>query len=422
MSEEVIAQFPPKIISPLWTPSRYKVFYGGRGGAKSWSIARALLIMGCEQSLRVLCAREFQSSISDSVHKLLSDQIYELNLEDYYTIEKQSIYCSNGTEFRFAGIRTNVQAIKSFEGIDICWVEEAQNVSKSSWDTLIPTIRKDKSSIWISFNPELESDDTYKRFVLTPPPNAQVVKINWSDNPFFPKVLDDERLYLKDIDPDGYLNIWEGHPRSFLDGAVYSKELRKAIEEDRITNVPYDPSVGVNTFWDLGFNDNTSITFGQVVAMQNRVIDYIEDNQKPIHEYIKMLQERPYTYGTHFLPHDAKARQLGSGRSIEEILRAHGFKVQIVPRLSVEDGINAARTMFPNIFIDANKCEALIQCIRKYRYDVTNLYNKANPIHDWSSHGADSFRYMAVALKAPKPPPPKFRPAFTGIGAGGWMS
>src|SRR4051812_34892746 len=179
MLQPVNAKFPAKL-QFLFKPKRYKIAYGGRGGAKSWGFARALLILGAQRTLRILCARETQKSIADSVYKLLCDQISDLGLSQFYEITKTNIRGANGTEFTFAGIRqSSVGDIKSYEGCDICWVEEAQIVSKRSWEILIPTIRKDGSEIWISFNPDLETDETYKRFVISPPSESSPVKINW---------------------------------------------------------------------------------------------------------------------------------------------------------------------------------------------------------------------------------------------------
>ena len=182
------AEFPEKL-SCLFEKSRYKVLYGGRGGAKSWGVARALLILAAKDPLRILCAREFQTSLKDSVHKLLCDQIVELGLDTFYDITAATIRGKNGSEFNFVGLKNNVANVKSYEGVDICWVEEAQTVSQSSWKTLTPTIRKKDSEIWITFNPELETDETYQRFVVHAPDNAIVQKINWSDNPWFPDTL-----------------------------------------------------------------------------------------------------------------------------------------------------------------------------------------------------------------------------------------
>ena len=173
------AEFPVKL-QGLFQKSRYKVLYGGRGGAKSWGIARALLILGAKNPIRILCAREFQTSIRDSVHKLLCDQIESLGLLGFYEITQASIRGRNGTEFSFVGLKNNVSNIKSYEGVDICWVEEAQTTSRLSWNILIPTIRKGGSEIWISFNPELETDETYQRFVASPPEDCITMRVNWS--------------------------------------------------------------------------------------------------------------------------------------------------------------------------------------------------------------------------------------------------
>jgi len=400
LSNRIKAEFPDKL-KCLFEPNRYKVLYGGRGGAKSWGVARALLIQGAAKPLRVLCGREVQKSIQDSVHKLLSDQIQALGLQSFYQIQNNIIRGKNGTEFTFHGLKHNIGNIKSVEGTDICWVEEAQTVSKSSWDTLIPTIRKEGSEIWITFNPELDDDETYKRFVLNPPVNAIIQKVNWSDNPWFPEVLRQEKDTLKERDMDSYLTVWEGHCRVTLDGAIYANELRLATEEGRITRVPYDSSKPVHTFFDLGWADNTSIWFAQAIGFEFRIIDFIEDSKKPITHYMQELQKRNYLYGTHWLPHDAQAHQLATGKSIESIMREAGFNTQITPKASIAEGINAARVLFNRCYFDAEKCAPGINQLRRYRYDVnpdTGQYSK-QPLHDNASHASDAFRYLAVAIQ-----------------------
>ena len=159
------AWFPEKLRF-LFSPARYKVVRGGRGPGKSWGFARALLIMGAKRPLRVLCTREVQKSIAQSVHQLLRDQIEALGLSGQYEVLTTEIRGKNGTQFFFSGLSDQTaESLKSFEGVDVCWCEEAQAISKRSWDILIPTIRKDGSEIWVSFNPQLESDETYRRFV-----------------------------------------------------------------------------------------------------------------------------------------------------------------------------------------------------------------------------------------------------------------
>lgn len=207
--------------APLALPARYKIFYGGRGGAKSWAFAQELLYQALLRPLRVLCAREYQVSISDSVHKLLCDQITRLGWDCFYTVTKTQIRSVTGSEFIFKGLRHNAQEIKSLEGVDICWVEEAQSVSRESWDLLIPTIRKESSEIWVSFNPGSPDDETYKRFVLNPPSDAVVVRVGWQDNPWFPATLERERLYCKETDTEAYAHIWGGEPRSISDAQIF---------------------------------------------------------------------------------------------------------------------------------------------------------------------------------------------------------
>jgi phage terminase large subunit len=257
----------------------------------------------------------------------------------------------------------------------------------------------------VTYNPELETDETHRRFVIAPPAGAVVVKINWNDNPWFPEILRREKDELKARDPDAYQNVWEGNCRVTLEGAVYAKELRLAQEEGRIRNVPYDEAKPVHPFFDLGWADNTSIWFAQTVSNELRLIDYYSNSQMPIQHYIGVLQNKGYMYGTDWLPHDARARTLATGRSVEEIMLAAGRKVRIVPNLSIHDGINAARTVFPRCYFDELKCAEGLQSLRHYRFDVDNNSGQfsARPLHDYHSHAADAFRYFAVAIEEDKP-------------------
>jgi len=371
--------------------------------------SRALLLKGCENPIRVLCAREFQTSIKDSVHKLLCDQIFALDIQAHYEITERSIRGINGTEFIFAGVKNNTNNIKSIEGIDICWVEEAQSVSSNSWNILLPTIRKIDSEIWVSFNPELPTDETWKRWVLQPPENAVVQKINWSDNPYFPEVLDLERRALQGRDIEAYNNVWEGIPRQTVNGAIFAKEVTMADLEGRICNVPYDATKGVNAVFDLGWADFTAVWLLQFIGQEIRLIRYFEDSQQTISYYMAKLQSFGYTYDTIWLPHDAKAKSLGTGKSIEEIVRATGIKVQILDRVPVADSINAARTIFNKCYFDRQNTEQGLQCLRHYRYDVdpdTKMFS-AKPLHNEYSHGADAFRYIGLMINEPKKAQPQ---------------
>ena len=408
MSKEIDEQGKKmaKINLPEWSqflnePCRYKVAYGGRGSGKSWAFAMMLLLQGIKSPQRILCAREVQRSLKDSVHQLLTDQIESMGLNDFYQITDTEIRGKNGTMILFAGLHNNsVTTIKSFEGVSRCWVEEAQTVSKRSWDILIPTIRKPDSEIWITFNPDLDTDETYKRFVVNPPSSASVKKVNWDQNPWFPETLREEKDQLKERDMDSYLNVWEGHTRQMLDGAVYANELRKAQEDGRIRELIIDKSIPVQTFWDLGWADMTSIWFVQVIAGgEVRVIDFYQNCQKTIDHYAQVLQDKGYIYKDWWLPHDAENKNM-TGKSVKDILEGMGKPIRITPKLSVADGINAARTLMGRCFIDETRCADGLQNLRHYRYDVdpnTKMFSN-KPLHDQHSHAADAWRYVAVGL------------------------
>jgi phage terminase large subunit len=280
-------------------------------------------------------------------------------------------------------------------------VEEANKVSKASWGILIPTVRKEGSEIWITFNPELEEDYTFQRFVLGADlATSVVIKMTWRDNPWFPEVLKKEMEILKKADYDQYMNVWEGHCLQMLEGAVYAKQLKMATEQGRITEVPYDRGFPVDVFWDIGRADNTALWFAQQVAMQVRVLSYFEDHlQDDVSYYLKEIQSRGYLLGTMFLPHDAKARRLGTKKTIEEQIRAAGFRTQIVPNLSLTDGINAARLIFPKCWFDRVGCTDGLQGLRHYRYKIVDGQLSNEPMHN---DCADSFRYLAVGIKGPR--------------------
>jgi phage terminase large subunit len=395
------AEFPIKL-EGLFKKSRYKVLHGGRGGAKSWGIARALLILGAKNPIRILCAREFMTSMRDSVHKLLCDQIESLGLLNFYEITQASIRGKNGTEFAFVGLKNNVANVKSYEGIDICWVEEAQTVSRLSWNILIPTIRKAGSEIWVSFNPELETDETYQRFVANPPEDCITMRVNWYDNPWFPDTLRMEKDALKQRDEEAYNQVWEGLCRQTVDGAIFAKEMQQAEKDGRITRVPYDATKPVHAVFDLGWSDSTAIWFLQFVGMETRLIRYLEGSQQTMSYYLATMQTFGYVYDTIWLPHDAENKTLAAaGRSIDDIVRGAGYKTQILPRVPIVDSINAARTIFPTCWFDREHAADGITCLRHYRYDVdpdTKQFSRS-PLHDHYSHGADAFRYIALMIK-----------------------
>lgn len=398
---ELRVQIPEKLIPGIYEPRRYKVLYGGRGSAKSWSVARVLAVMAGATKKRVLCGRETQKSIAESVHHLIASQIQMLGLSGFEVQEQRILHRRLGSEFVFAGFRQQgIANIKSFEDVDVCWIEEGQTLTKRSREILTPTIRKPGSEVWVSMNPELETDDAYQFFVEKPPASAWVCQINYADNPWFTAELEAERLDTLERDPDGYQTIWLGKCRQAVSGAIYAREIQAA--SDRIAHVPHDPLVPVHTWWDLGIGDDTAIWLVQFVGSEIRVIDYVSGNGQRIDYYIKELQSRGFVWGDDWLPHDAQARELGTGQSIEEIVKGYGRSVRIAPKLSLEDGINATRMIFPRLWFDKEKCADGIQALRHYRWrENTRLREfQHTPEHDWASHAADALRYLAVSVNS----------------------
>lgn len=416
----------PEIYDGLWEPHRYKVLYGGRGAARSWTIARNLLIRGVQEPTRILCTRELQKSIKQSVHRLLSDQIRMLKLENFYDIQQQGIYGINGTEFMFLGIKHNVEEIKSTEGVDICWIEEAHNLSEGSWDIIDPTIRKEGSEIWLSFNTRFKFDHVYQHFVVNkPPPDSLVIKSSFKDNPFFPTVLNHQQKHVHDTDYDKWLHVWDGQLKQLAEGAIFGRQVVQVQKDGRRCYVPIQKNCGVMTFMDLGKNDETAIWFMQRVGQEYRFFDYFQGRLEEVEYYTRFIRSRDYLYDMHYLPHDADHERLGMKRNIKQQFMDGGVKpVKIVPRIAHKaTAIELMREKFSNCWFhqgddlgkDPHECEGYYPCddermqTRASRVEVgwdclTNYRYKFNeedkvysliPHHDFASNGADALMQFA---------------------------
>ena len=393
------ASFPEKLRF-LFEPAPYKVAWGGRGSAKSWSFARALLIKGASAPLRWLCAREIQQSIKQSVHQLLCDQIKLLGLERFYDPLHTEIRGKNGTLFSFTGLSTHtVDSIKSFEGYDGVWVEEGQTVKKRSWDILDPTIRKPDSEIWVTFNPDLDTDETYVRYIINTPPGTRIAKVNYSDNPWFPEVLEKKRQHAKRTMPrEDYNNIWEGMCRTSVPGAIYANEIAKAHEEKRICDVPYDPMLKVHLVFDMGWNDSMFIILVQRHISKLMVIEAIEDDHQTLDYYSALLKEKRLNWGKMFLPFDARHKDYKLGKSAQDIMTTLGWDVEIVPDIGMEQGIRVARMGFGQTYFDKHKASRLVECLKRYKRKINQSNDEpGTPDHDEFSHGADCFRYLQIS-------------------------
>jgi phage terminase large subunit len=402
----VSAEFPTKL-QFLFKPKKYKIAYGGRGSGKSWGYARALIILMHQAAhdgkpIRVLCTREVQKSIKDSVHRLLSDQIAALELLHHFTILETEIRHNQGGEFLFAGLATHtVASIKSFEGVDVCWVEEAQTVSKKSWDVLLPTIRKRGSEVWVTFNPDLDTDETYVRWVVETPDDTTVCKINWHDNFWWSDELEAQRQHTLRTRPEDYANIWEGECKAAIDGAIYAQEMAAVVEENRVINIPIESRLKTHAIFDLGFNDCMTIVLAQRQGAELRVVGYIEDSQRTLEWYSGELKRMNIqNWGKVWLPHDGAYKDFKTGKSAQQIMTEYGWTVDIIPRTNdIEQDINFhVRPAFKNVWFDRASTERLRECLKRYRRNLNaqDPTRRSAPLHDEFSHGADAFRYTCM--------------------------
>jgi phage terminase large subunit len=383
-----IIELPPVMLSLFDRPARYRICYGGRGAGRSWSFARALIARSLQSRIRILCAREFQNSIADSIHTLLSDQIETLGLGNYFEIQNAAIYGRNGSEFIFSGIRSNVTRIKSLEGAAICFVEEAESITDTSWEILIPTIRAAGSEILAAFNPDRPDDPTYERFVTNPPDNAVVIKTTWRDNPWFPAPLADEMQYLARVDDDAYRHVWEGECRQHSDAQIFKgKFVVQSFEPKPGWDGPYH---GL----DLGFSADPSVLTKCWIA-DNRL--YVEREAWGLHidiDKLPRLLSEVLDSARHVIRVDSSRPETVS------YLKQHGYpnteSVEKWPD-SVADGISRMRA-FEQIVIHPS-CTHTVEEFRLYSYKVDRLTGDVlTDIIDKNNHCIDSIRYAIAPL------------------------
>jgi phage terminase large subunit len=374
---------------------RYFAIHGGRGSAKSRSVATALLLRAAEKPLRVLCAREIQKSIRDSVKRLLDDEITRLGLGGFYTSLETEIRGANGSLFIFAGLRSNVDSVKSMEGIDVCWVEEAQTVSQGSLDTLIPTIRAPGSQIIFTWNPKAASDPVDAMFRgETAPPGTVCREVNWQDNPWFPSVLAQEKDYDQKRDPGRYAHVWEGAYLTMTEARVF-KHWR--VEE--FTN---PPDVERRLGADWGFSVDPTVLVSCYVVGRTLYVD---------HEAWQIgcqIEDTPALFLT--VPDAEKWPIVADSSRPETIahMRKHGFP-KIMPAVkgprSVEEGIEWLQS---HDIVVHPRCRHVIDELATYSFKTDPLTGAVLPIlEDKHNHTVDALRYACEsARRLPKKAPP----------------
>lgn len=388
--QHVIGQLPYFAL-PLLEPNRYKCLYGGRGGGKSVGMVDALLVLALRSPIRCLCAREFQISIKDSVYALLDMRIQELNLTAYFDVKNDRIKSVNGSEFFFKGVRRNTNNIKSMAGITHLFIEEAQSISKVSWDILVPTVRLEGSEIWVCFNPENDDDIVYERFVVNPIEGAYIRQVLWSDNPYFPKVLDDERKLLQARDPDSYRHVWEGEILILTKAQVLAGKWE--IDE-------FSPAAGWRGPFqgaDFGF----SVTDPTVLVRCWTYDDCLYVEYESYHYQLEI--DEMTTQWKADIPDCDRLPSRGDNSRKDTIsyLRRNGMP-HIGPCRkgpgSVADGIAFLRS-FKKIIIHP-RCVGTAQEFKLYRYKINPKTQEITPVPlDMHNHAIDAIRYAIQPLQ-----------------------
>ena len=375
----------PEYATELFKPYRYKVLYGGRGSAKSYSVARALLAIGANKKTKILCGRELQGSMADSVHSLLVEQMEVMGLQDEYIVTQNSIVGFNGTEFLFKGVRHNVASIKSIPNIDILWLEEADSISSASWEVLIPTVRDEGSEIWVTYNPKNEKDPTHQKFVLTdsPPDNAYIKKVTWRDNPWFPDVLNEERFYQMKINPELAMHVWEGECLKHSKAAIFAG--RWEVQE-------FDRERFEKRYQGLDFGFAMDPTAAVQMAVDGDILYICREAGK-----IGLDIDKTAEYVNSKIPGWEKLESQGDSSRPETIsyLQRHGMpRVKAVKKWpgSLQDGIDFLKS-FRKIIIHPD-CIGTISELTYYSYKVDRVTGEIlSEVVDSHNHYIDAIRY-----------------------------
>jgi phage terminase large subunit len=405
----------PKAFRELFQPSRYKAYHGGRGSAKSHSVAAALVIKSMQRKMRIVCAREIQKSIRESVKELIESKIAALGYSQHFECLDYETRCKlTGSVFIYIGMWRNPTAVKSLEGADLFWGEEASAFSAKSLKIIRPTVRAPGSELWFTWNPEYDHDPIEKLFRGKdgPPPGSIVREVSHKDNPWFDQTpLRADMEYDYEHDPDSAEHVWGGEYVKAVEGAYFTKQLRKAREDGRIGSVVEDPILAKRAFWDIGGpgkkSDAMAVWVAQFVDQEIKVLFYLEGQGQTLGYYTTELINRGCEKALMVVPHDAAQTHADNltGLDFEAQLKKAGFKTEIVTNQgpgAVMQRIDAVRKIFPRIWINEDECRAGLKALGHYHERRDEERNAGlGPEHDWSSHGADAFGLMCISYKPP---------------------
>lgn len=353
-----------------------------------------------------------QRSLKESAKRLIEDKIEEFGLGPEFDVLESQINTPGGGVIIFQGMQDHTsESIKSLEGFDVAWVEEAQSLSQRSLTLLRPTMRAANSELWFSWNRTRKTDPVDK--LLTgdkPPTGAVVIQANWRDNPWFPAVLEQERSDDQRDRPDQYEHVWEGDYAKVTEGAYYAACLTAAKAEGRIGKVAADPLMTYRAIWDIGGTgakaDACSIWIAQFIGREIRVLDYYEAAGQPLATHVSWLREKGYGKALCILPHDGATNDKVYDVSYESALKQAQFEVKVVPNQgkgAAAMRIESGRRLFPSIWFNAATTEVGLDALGAYHEKRDTKHGHGlGPEHDKSSHGADAFGLMCVVYEEPR--------------------
>jgi len=392
----------------LLKPSRYKGAHGGRGSGKSQFFADLVLIYCLKKTgARILACREIQKSLKESAKRLLEGKIEQYGLGGLFEVQSSEIKTPGGGVIVFAGLQDHTaESIKSYEGFDVAWVEEAQTVSDRSLNLLRPTIRKPGSELWFGWNPRFDTDAVDKMLRGAElPTGAIVVEANHSDNPWYPEELETERQDCLRQQPDQYEHIWEGGYATVTEGAYYAHVLAQARNENRIGAVSEDSLLPKRAYWDIGVSDATAIWIVQQKGDSLRFIDHYEAIGQDLAAHLEWIRSSGHEGAENVLPHDGAKRDAVTAIRFEDHLRNAGFAARTVENQgkgAAMKRVEAARSKFNRFWFDETKCAKGLKALGWYHEKINQGGYGVGPEHDWASHSADAFGLAAVDYREPE--------------------
>ena len=392
----------------LLKPSRYKGAHGGRGSGKSQFFADLVLIYCLKKTgARILACREIQKSLKESAKRLLEGKIEQYGLGGLFEVQSSEIKTPGGGVIVFAGLQDHTaESIKSYEGFDVAWVEEAQTVSDRSLNLLRPTIRKPGSELWFGWNPRFDTDAVDKMLRGAElPTGAIVVEANHSDNPWYPEELETERQDCLRQQPDQYDHIWEGGYATVTEGAYYAHVLAQARNENRIGAVSEDNLLPKRAYWDIGVSDATAVWIVQQKGDSLRFIDHYEAVGQDLAAHLAWLRQHGHESAECVLPHDGAKRDAVTAIRFQDHIRNAGFTARTVENQgkgAAMKRVEAARSKFNRFWFDETKCAKGLKALGWYHEKINQGGYGVGPDHDWASHSADAFGLAAVDYREPE--------------------